>query len=128
MDVAGAEMFVKFSLPLSRFVTVRLTFAGLWLKLATLATQCASPVFLGIDVGEQSCVSVTTPCRLLNATGIVTSVSFLPPGSSVMRPKYWPVASSGALIVIQMSVGSFLRRWMLSSDFGPFFPGALSET
>ena len=40
------------------------------------------------------------PCCLLNATGIVTGVA--PPfcGSSVIRPKYWPGATAGALIVI----------------------------
>src|SRR5262245_55467327 len=72
--VAGAEMFVKSSLPLSRFLTVRLTFASTLLKFETLATQCATPVFFGNVVGAQSWVSVTAPCRLKKATGIVTGL------------------------------------------------------
>src|SRR3954462_12097835 len=98
--VAGAEMFVKSSLPLSRFVTVRFTFAGELEKLVTVALQCATPVRFGNVVGAQSWVSVTAPCFLKNATGIVTSFLLLPFGSSVIRPKYCPLASSAPLIVI----------------------------
>src|SRR4051812_36488994 len=45
-----------------------------------------------------------------------------------MRPKYWPMATSGALIVIQMSVVPFFFRWIDLSALGPFLSGALSET
>src|SRR5262245_29540034 len=102
--VAGAEMFVKSSLPLSRFVTLRSTLAAMLLKFATDAMQCATPVRFGNVVGAQSWVSVTAPCRLKKATGIVTGFFRLPLGSSVIRPKYCPLASSGPLIVIQRSV------------------------
>ena len=76
IDLAGAAMFVKSRpLPLSRFVTVRLTSAGTLPKLATLAMQPAFPVFAANVSGAQSCVSVTMPCFLTNATGIVTELA-----------------------------------------------------
>ena len=55
--LAGAEMFVKSSLPLSRFVTVRLTFAGRWPKFATVAVQCETPVFAAKRASARSCAS-----------------------------------------------------------------------
>ena len=76
--------------------------------------QCATPVFFGNVVGAQSWVSVTTPCRLMNATGIVTALAPSRFGSSVIRPKYCPFATSGALIVIQMSVVPFFFRWIVA--------------
>ena len=42
-------------------VVVRLTFAGVFASLVTVATQCVEPV-VGKLVGEHECVSVTDPC------------------------------------------------------------------
>src|SRR5262249_15182525 len=100
MAFAGAAMFVESRpLPLSRVVTVRVALAGALARVWMLVAQRAAPVLAGIVVGEQVCVSVTVPCFLLNATGIVTGLRPFVCGSSVIRPKYCPFATSGALIV-----------------------------
>ena len=57
------------------------------------------------------CESVTMPCRLKNATGIVTEFSPFFFGSSVMRPKYCPFGSVGALIVIENLTVRFFFTW-----------------
>jgi hypothetical protein len=57
----------------------------------------------------------------------VTGVS-LPPGSSVIRPKYCPSGSVGALISIQMSVVFFFRVIVSSGLTSPLLFGFLSET
>src|SRR5438477_13185457 len=91
IEVAGAETFLKSRpLPLSGFVTVSVVFAGTAARFAAVAEQCDEPVFWANVVGLQLCVSVTAPCRLSNATGIVTELKPFVFGSSVMRPKYWP--------------------------------------
>src|SRR6185503_590466 len=67
-------------------------------KFATLVVQCVTPVFAANEVGEQLLETVTAPCCFTNATGIVTL--FAPfRGRRVIRPWYWPVATSGAEIV-----------------------------
>ncbi len=61
---------------------------------------------------SQVWVIVTIPCRLKNATGIVTEFSPFFFGSSVIRPKYCPSGSVGALIVIEnVTLWSFFT-WM----------------
>src|SRR3954466_13724028 len=77
-------------------LTARLTFAVLEARLLTVAVQWDCPTSL-MESGEQVCVSFTTPGVLTNATGMVTGV---PPffGVSVIRARYWPFATSGALI------------------------------
>ena len=77
---------------------------------------------------SQTWVSVTRPCCLSKATGIVTGLEPSLDGVSVIRPKYCPSARVGALIVIHISVGLFLLRWILLSGFAPFLAGGLSET
>src|SRR3954447_12935863 len=113
IDFAGAEILLN-SRPLawSRFVTVRPTFAGTEPKLATLAVQFATPVPLAMVVGAHACVSVTTPCFLTKATGIVTEFGPAAFGSSVILPKYWPLAISGAEIVTQKSTVAPWSKWI----------------
>src|SRR5215831_1076250 len=63
-------------------------------------------------VGEQLLTRCTTPCCLKNATGIVTGVA-TDRGVSVIRPKYWPLASPGALMTT-LNRAVPLRRTLMS--------------
>src|SRR5512144_1677140 len=73
--------------------------AGVEARLPALTVQCVLAASAN-DSGEQVWLSVTEPCRLLNATGITTGVAPAFCGSRVICPKYCPFASVGALIVI----------------------------
>src|SRR4029078_5942933 len=73
----------------------------------TLAVQCVTPVFSANEVGEQLLETVTAPCCFTNATGIVTLFAPLR-GTRVIRPWYWPFATSGAEIVTgEVTLGCF---------------------
>src|SRR5262245_21974650 len=98
-------------------------FAATLARFWAVTTQWLEPVFLGKLVGRQVFVSVTLPCVFLNATGITTSLRPVTWGSSVIWPKYWPFATSGALIVIQSGVGARFTSTMGDADLGPFGPG-----
>src|SRR3954451_20764085 len=80
-----------------------LTFETVLPKFAALTVQWLAVGCAFVNAGELSGVhgwgGVTAPCLRMNATGIVT---VLPPlrGTRLMRPWYWPVATSGALISI----------------------------
>src|SRR4051812_5478124 len=92
-----------------------LTFAGVLAKFAAATVQCETPVLTGMLSGLQELVSVTRPCFLMNPAGIVM---LFPPlrGVRLIRPTYWPVATSGALISIgKVSDASFRmwRSWLL---------------
>src|SRR5438132_6963762 len=118
--VAPLVAFAYLSPP-SGFVTVRSTFADTAAKFAAVAEQCAEASVEKV-VGVQLWVRDTAPCFLKNATGIVMSLLPLP-ALSVIRPKYCPLDSVGALMVIQMSV-----VWPFFSWIGPLFPVAESDT
>ena len=74
-SVAGGVGFAN-SRPLtgSWFLTERLTSAATCAELVMVATQCEDPVSSRKEVGAHVCVSDTAPCRLKNATGIVTAL------------------------------------------------------
>src|SRR4051812_33040824 len=80
-----------------------LTFEAVLPKFAALTVQWLAVGCAFVNAGKLSglhvCVSVTEPCLRMNATGIVTVLPQLR-GTRLMRPWYWPVATSGALISI----------------------------
>ena len=123
--VPGAEMFEKARfLPGSRLVTLRLALAVTPERFETVATQCAAPVFMTKVVGAQVWLSVTPPCVRTKATGMVTGLEPAACGVRLIRPKYWPLASVGALIVTQKETDLFLPTLSLATPLpGPFGPG-----
>ena len=128
IGVAGAAMLTYWRpLPLTSGVTVRSTLAGTLPKLETLAVQWLTPVLAEKDVGSQLWDRVTAPCFFTNATGMVTGVPVF--GVRVMRPKYWPLAASGALIVTQkVRVLPLLTLRVVAPAPGPLGPGAFLVT
>src|SRR5689334_13006279 len=99
-------MFWYFRARRASGVMVSWALAVLDAVLVTVAAQCET-ISGPMLVGEQELVSVTAPCFLKNATGMNTG--FAPDfGTSRIQPKYWPVASVGAEMVIgKVSVPSF---------------------
>src|SRR4051794_41180038 len=94
----GAAGAVTFLMAMRGALTSRFTFA-VWLdRLVTVAEQCAAPVGPKAS-GEHVCARVTFACVLTKATGMVTGVPF-GWGVSVIRPRYWPLGTEGALIVM----------------------------
>ena len=63
----------------------------------TVAVQNFSPNAANVGL-SQLCVGVTSPCVLMNTTGMKISVAF-DAGSRVMLPKYWPSGRSSPEIV-----------------------------
>src|SRR6476659_11214735 len=101
--------------PRSRCLTGRLTFDDVLPKFAAETVQCVecgvALVVTGKLSGLHTFVRVTRPCFFTNATGMVT---LLPPlrGTRLIRPWYWPFATSGALISIGNVTDASLATWI----------------